>query len=568
MSENDVKVYARFRPRISREARDTRKIYNLKNHNQTVEILKSRPTKNLSGDIVDDTKREFTFDNIFPEETDQQQLYNHVAEPLVGELLKGFNCTIMAYGQTGSGKTYTMMGEKSSQVKAGIIPRIISDIFQSAEDQKLNCSIAIQCSYVEIYLEKVRDLLNTQLDNLKLRELKSEGMKTSSVYIEGCTICAVENLNDMLKIIKKGEANRTIAATDMNDRSSRSHSVLIININQTDVIKQTRKSSKLFLVDLAGSEDTIRSGAMNLTLEQAKKINKSLSALSLVIQTLTENNAHVPYRDSKLTRLLTDSLGGNAKTVMILALSPSYDSLAETVSTLHFGSRTKKMKNNARINEDISYKKMVSVLKAELAMWIEKYDDLFATYQKLANTSIEQIESKDEDLKNTAAGERLPTLHKSTKSLPIILSSMDIIKTRPIEAQYHVRNQSKSVTYVTDTVEDEDHLVQLSETQEILPEIAQVVEIAKTEDPKETEEPKDPQDPEEPQDIEEKQVDKYSRRYRNLSNISNQTLIDLCKLDETEPTVQEPSIKDDLLLFRTGNMCIFGTDDLFTFSAF
>jgi len=562
MSENDVKVYARFRPRISREARDTRKIYNLKNHNQTVEILKSRPTKNLSGDIVDDTKREFTFDNIFPEETDQQQLYNHVAEPLVGELLKGFNCTIMAYGQTGSGKTYTMMGEKSSQVKAGIIPRIISDIFQSAEDQKLNCSIAIQCSYVEIYLEKVRDLLNTQFDNLKLRELKSEGMKTSSVYIEGCTICAVENLNDMLKIIKKGEANRTTAATDMNDRSSRSHSVLIININQTDVIKQTRKSSKLFLVDLAGSEDTIRSGAMNLTLEQAKKINKSLSALSLVIQTLTENNAHVPYRDSKLTRLLTDSLGGNAKTVMILALSPSYDSLAETVSTLNFGSRTKKMKNCARINEDISYKKMVSVLKAELAMWIEKYDNLFAAYNLLKPSdphgdSCKRSEFKDEEVKTTT------TLHKSTKSLPIILSSMDIIKTRPTEAQYHVRHQSKSVTYATnpgESLEEDDQLFQLSETQEI-PEVAQVMErLPPTDSPKSTE-------PEE-EEPENKEPDKYSRRYRNLSNISNQTLIDLCKLDETEPKTQDQTIKDDLLLFRTGNMCIFGTDDLFTFSAF
>lgn len=545
MSENDVKVYARFRPRISRESGETNKIYNLKHNDQTVELLKSRVTKTLSGDTIQDTKRDFTFDHIFSEEVDQEQLYNYAAEPLVEELLTGYNVTILAYGQTGSGKTYTMMGDKCSP---GIIPRIISDIFQRAENRKLNGSFTIQCSYIEIYLERIRDLLNTQLDNLKLREIKSDGMKTASVYIEGCTVCSIQNLNDMLKIIKKGEANRTIAATDMNERSSRSHSVLIVTLNQTDAIKQTRISSKLFLVDLAGSEDITRSGAIGLTLEQAKKINKSLSALSLVIQALTENNAHVPYRDSKLTRLLTDSLGGNAKTVMILACSPSSDSLTETISTLNFGSRTKKMKNCARINEDISYKKMVSVLKAELAMWISKYDELYAIYQ------------------NTCQDPDLPKLHKTTQSLPILLSSIDIIKTRPKEASYQtLLPDSKSITYV---VEDND----LQE----LP--VEDVEIESTES-KESEH-------ENSQETRSSALSLVSDTIEvGVGEATHEAKLTFQQLEKTnltddisdmghgnqsllEQKPEEPSIKDELVLFQTGNVCIFGTDDLFTFSAF
>ena len=550
MSENDVKVYARFRPRISRESGETNKIYNLKNNEQTVEILKSRVTKNLSGDTIQDTKRDFTFDHIFPEEIDQEQLYNYAAEPLVEELLTGYNVTILAYGQTGSGKTYTMMGDKCSP---GIIPRIISDIFQRAENRKLNGSFTIQCSYIEIYLERIRDLLNTQLDNLKLREIKSDGMKTASVYIEGCTVCSIQNLNDMLKIIKKGEASRTIAATDMNERSSRSHSVLIVTLNQTDAIKQTRKSSKLFLVDLAGSEDITRSGAMGLTLEQAKKINKSLSALSLVIQALTENNTHVPYRDSKLTRLLTDSLGGNAKTVMILACSPSSDSLTETISTLNFGSRTKKMKNCARINEDISYKKMVSVLKAELAMWISKYDELYAIYQNTCHSTTEELD--------------VPKLHKTTQSLPILLSSIDIIKTRPKEASYQtLLPDCKSITYVVEDndlqelpVEDVEPFYNRSPAVEPSYNRSPAVEIESTES-KETlvsdtiEVGDDSQEP------------NLTFQQLHKTNVMDDACHGNQSLMEQKP--EEPSIKDDLVLFQTGNVCIFGTDDLFTFSAF
>jgi hypothetical protein len=211
----------------------------------------------------------------------------------------------------------------------------------------------------------------------------------------------------MLKVMNRGDANRVTAATDMNDRSSRSHAVFVINLTQTDIVKQTRRSSKLFLVDLAGSEQVSRSGASGLTLEQAKKINKSLSALSLVIQSLVEkkHGSHIPYRDSKLTRLLTDSLGGNAKTVLLLAMSPSYDSLGETYSTLGFGSRAKKMQNNAKVNEEMTigtYKKLVSVMGKDLDVWKRKYEDadkkysdLLENYQKLENECLKLKTTSD-----------------------------------------------------------------------------------------------------------------------------------------------------------------------------
>ncbi len=341
---DDVRVYARFRPLNDREKSlgEKESVYSFvpNSNNRTIEI--SRPTGS-------NTEKEFTFDEILPESTTQEELYVKTAKPLVTEVLKGFNCTMMAYGQTGSGKSYSMTGRLDDSNSEGIIPRMIHDLFAEIEERSDHAVFTIQCSYVEIYLERVRDLLNPQLDNLKLREVvskkfsKSKKLKSvkSMVYIEGATICTVKSLKDMLKVMRRGDANRITAETDMNERSSRSHSVFVVTVTQIEKVKQTRRSSKLFLVDLAGSEQVDRSGATGLKLEQAKKINKSLSALSLVIQSLVEKKkgAHIPYRDSKLTRLLTDSLDGNSKTVLLLALSPSWDSLADTYSSLSFGSR-------------------------------------------------------------------------------------------------------------------------------------------------------------------------------------------------------------------------------------
>lgn len=388
---DDVRVYARFRPLNDREKSlgDKESVYSFvpNSNNRTIEI--SRPTGS-------NNEKEFTFDEILPESTTQEELYLKTAKPLVTEVLKGFNCTMMAYGQTGSGKSYSMTGRLDDSNSEGIIPRMIHDLFAEIEERSDHAVFTIQCSYVEIYLERVRDLLNPQLDNLKLREVvskkfsKSKKLKSvkSMVYIEGATICTVKSLKDMLKVMRRGDANRITAETDMNERSSRSHSVFVVTVTQIEKVKQTRRSSKLFLVDLAGSEQVDRSGATGLKLEQAKKINKSLSALSLVIQSLVEKKkgAHIPYRDSKLTRLLTDSLGGNSKTVLLLALSPSWDSLAETYSSLSFGSRAKKMVNRATVNEELtvgSYKKLVAALGKDIEAWKHKAEDADQKYQQI-----------------------------------------------------------------------------------------------------------------------------------------------------------------------------------------
>jgi kinesin family protein 5 len=436
-ARTDVQVVARFRPLNSRELEqpeNEKPIYTFKQENDFRTIRITQPMPQDVSITTKPKKRKvklFSFDHIFPETTTQQQLYKSVAQPLLSDILQGFNCTIMAYGQTGSGKTHTMMGDLSAIIahkptmmiedvshevstvikpedpNIGVIPRMVQELFQLIEQRKADTLFTVQCSYVEIYLEKIRDLINPNLTNLQIREIVAPTSTTSKksqslTYIEGCTICTVKSIQDILKVIQLGDSHRTTAATDMNDHSSRSHSVFILNLTQTDIVKQTRKSSKLFLVDLAGSEQVSRSGATGLTLEQAIKINKSLSTLSLVIQALTEktgNNPHIPYRDSKLTRLLTDSLGGNSKTVLIMALSPARDSLWETYSTLRFGSRTKKIKNCARINEEISaeaYKKLVQTLTQDIETWKTKLQ----TVQAQHNTVQAQLDTLNQNAKN------------------------------------------------------------------------------------------------------------------------------------------------------------------------
>lgn len=396
MSSNDVQVFARFRPLNDREKKlkQKTKLYHFKDESiKTIQV----------------GEKEYTFDRIFGEETTQAQLYEQTAMPLVSELLNGFNCTMMAYGQTGSGKSFSMMGNLEQDDQAGVIPRMICDIFA----RLANTEATVDCSYVEIYMEKVRDLLNPEEEDLKLREIMTT-KKKATVYIEGCTICRVQSTHDMLKVMKRGNLNRMTAATDMNERSSRSHSVFIISITQT--VNQKRRSSKLFLVDLAGSEQIDRSGATGLTLEQAKTINKSLSCLSLVIQSLVEKRrgSHIPYRNSKLTRLLTDSLGGNSKTVLLLAMSPSPDSLQETVSTLGFGSRAKLMENKATVNEELNYKSMVNTITKDLEDWKARNEELLKKNSQLE----EQIVLLQKDRAGmTDAEERIKTLEQEKELL-------------------------------------------------------------------------------------------------------------------------------------------------------
>ncbi|KAJ0406193.1 hypothetical protein P43SY_000377 [Pythium insidiosum] len=310
----------------------------------------------------------YTYDRVFDEADGQQVVFDHVARPVVQDLMDGYNATIFAYGQTSSGKTYTMEGASIDDPQLrGIIPRTATEIFQNVLAADENMEFIVKVSYIEIYMERIRDLLDPYKSkvNLQVREDTQRG-----IFVEGMTEISVTSDEELLSTMRDGAANRAVAATGMNEGSSRSHSVFMVTLFQRNLVNQATKAGKLYLVDLAGSEMVRKTGASGKQLEEAKTINKSLSALGNVINALTDSNSsHVPYRDSKLTRVLQESLGGNSKTNLIINVSPSSYNMSETISTLRFGNRAKSIKNKAVVNEQRSVEEYKLLLaKAEKAM--------------------------------------------------------------------------------------------------------------------------------------------------------------------------------------------------------
>ena len=295
------------------------------------------------------------------------------------DILNGYNGTVFAYGQTGAGKSYTMMGSDIDDSEGrGIIPRIVEQIFSSIMASPGNIEYTVRVSYMEIYMERIRDLLQPQNDNLPVHEEKSRG-----VYVKGLLEIYVSSVSEVFEVMRRGGAARAVAATNMNQESSRSHSIFVITITQKNVETGSAKSGQLFLVDLAGSEKVGKTGASGQTLEEAKKINKSLSALGMVINSLTDGKStHIPYRDSKLTRILQESLGGNSRTTLIINCSPSSYNAEETLGTLRFGVRAKAIKNKAKVNAELS--------PAELKALLKKAQSQVTTYENyLANLESE-----------------------------------------------------------------------------------------------------------------------------------------------------------------------------------
>ncbi|KAD1657700.1 hypothetical protein E3N88_42498 [Mikania micrantha] len=306
----------------------------------------------------------FTFDHIVSETISQEKLFSVAGLPMIDNCMSGYNSCMFAYGQTGSGKTYTMMGEISQRDgklvdDCGMTPRLFKYLFtrikleeESRRNDRLKYSC--KCSFLEIYNEQITDLLEPSSTNLQLREGLKEG-----VYVENLTEYNVETVDEVLKLLLQGAANRKVAGTDMNSESSRSHSVFTCIVEsrwEKDSVTHFR-FGRLNLVDLAGSERQRSSGAGE-RLKEASYINKSLSTLGLVIMSLVDvthgKHRHIPYRDSRLTFLLQDSLGGNSKTTIIANVSPSMCAANETLSTLKFAQRAKLIQNNAKVNEDAS----------------------------------------------------------------------------------------------------------------------------------------------------------------------------------------------------------------------
>uniref|UniRef100_A0A8C6YW69 Kinesin-like protein n=1 Tax=Nothoprocta perdicaria TaxID=30464 RepID=A0A8C6YW69_NOTPE len=316
--------------------------------------------------------KQFTFDGAYGGEHSTEQIYNEVAYPLVEGVTEGYNGTIFAYGQTGSGKSFTMQGIVDPATQKGIIPRAFEHIFESVQCAE-NAKFLVRASYLEIYNEDVRDLLGADTkQKLELKEHPEKG-----VYVKGLSLHTVHSVVQCERIMETGWRNRAVGYTLMNKDSSRSHSIFTINMEIYTVDERGQdhlRAAKLNLVDLAGSERQSKTGATGERLKEATKINLSLSALGNVISALVDGRCkHIPYRDSKLTRLLQDSLGGNTKTLMVACLSPADSNYDETLSTLRYANRAKNIKNKPCINEDPKdtllreYQEEIKKLKAILA---------------------------------------------------------------------------------------------------------------------------------------------------------------------------------------------------------
>jgi len=306
--------------------------------------------KTVNDDCVNIQGKLYYYDKVFNPNSSQENVYDESAKTIVKDVLGGYNGTIFAYGQTSSGKTHTMEGVLGDSKMEGIIPRIVNDIFNYIYSMDVNVEFHIKVSYFEIYLDKIRDLLDVSKTNLSVHEDKNR-----VPYVKGATERFVSCPEDVMEIIDEGKSNRHIAVTNMNEHSSRSHSVFLINVKQENLENQKKLTGKLYLVDLAGSEKVSKTGAEGMVLDEAKNINKSLSALGNVISALADRNkAFVPYRDSKLTRILQESLGGNSRTTIIICCSPAASNEAETRSTLEFGKRAKTITNVVIVNEELT----------------------------------------------------------------------------------------------------------------------------------------------------------------------------------------------------------------------
>ena len=363
----NVNVICRFRPMNELEKTSG---------NEQVCVFTS-PTSLQFNSTREKNRYRFNFDRIFPPSSTQQDIYSFGVKGIIDSVLDGYNGTVLAYGQTSSGKTYTMQGEMGSEDTRGIIPRMIKHVFDFIHEQNSSSEFMLKVSMIEIYQERIRDLLDVSRVNLPIREDSIKG-----IYVDGCSERYVGCPRDVLDALELGSNNRAQAATNMNEHSSRSHSIFILTINQTNKKEGYSKIGKLYLVDLAGSEKISKTGATGHTLEEAKIINKSLTTLGRVINNLTDGKSqHVPYRESKLTRVLQESLGGNSKTCLIITCSPSIYNESETLSTLRFGERAKKIKNKPKINKEVSVaelQKLVDQLKENL---------------KKANARITQLEN-------------------------------------------------------------------------------------------------------------------------------------------------------------------------------
>ncbi|KAL6182062.1 hypothetical protein ACLB2K_043485 [Fragaria x ananassa] len=342
----------------------------------------------------------YEFDEVLTEFASQKRVYEVVAKPVVESVLEGYNGTVMAYGQTGTGKTYTLgrLGEEDTAAR-GIMVRAMEDILA---DVSLD-SDSLSVSYLQLYMETIHDLLDPANDSISI----VEDPKTGDVSLRGASLVEIRDHKSFVELLRLGEAHRFATNTKLNTESSRSHAILMVhvkksvkgrdsalssqNVNNSHTVKSLKppvvRKSKLVVVDLAGSERIDKSGSEGHTLEEAKSINLSLSALGKCINALAENSSHIPVRDSKLTRLLRDSFGGTARTSLVVTIGPSPRHRGETASTIMFGQRAMKVENMLKLKEEFDYKSLSRRLDIQLDKLIAEHE----RQQKAFEDEIERI---------------------------------------------------------------------------------------------------------------------------------------------------------------------------------
>lgn len=337
-----VRVVVRVRPLNKREIdAGYQKVTQINSECKQISLLKPET------DVV----KTFIFDHIFLEDCTQTEVYCKTTRPVVEKVLQGYNGTVFAYGQTGTGKTYTMTGIRDAD-QGGIIPNSFSHIFNYIANEKRELTFAVHVTFLEIYNENVRDLLlgpDKKPKNLEIREHAEFG-----IFVEDLSGYLVYTPEELVKMLNIGDRNRVVGTTELNIASSRSHTIFTITIESSDTRIEDGKyitKGKLQLVDLAGSERQSKTHAFGVRFKEATKINQSLSVLGNVISALVDEKSHIPYRGSKLTRLLQDSLGGNSKTIMITTVSSSEMDFDETISTLRYAGRAKSIENKIYVNE-------------------------------------------------------------------------------------------------------------------------------------------------------------------------------------------------------------------------
>ncbi|XP_053807465.1 kinesin-like protein KIF1A isoform X3 [Vidua chalybeata] len=481
MAGASVKVAVRVRPFNSREmSRESKCIIQMSG--STTTILNPKQPK--------ETPKSFSFDYSYWSHTtpadinyaSQKQVYRDIGEEMLQHAFEGYNVCIFAYGQTGAGKSYTMMG-KQEKDQQGIIPQLCEDLFSRINDTTNdNMSYSVEVSYMEIYCERVRDLLNPKnKGNLRVREHPLMGP-----YVEDLSKLAVTSYNDIQDLMDSGNKARTVAATNMNETSSRSHAVFNIIFTQkrhdaeTDIT--TEKVSKISLVDLAGSERADSTGAKGTRLKEGANINKSLTTLGKVISALAEMDSgpnknkkkkktdFIPYRDSVLTWLLRENLGGNSRTAMVAALSPADINYDETLSTLRYADRAKQIRCNAVINEDPN-NKLIRELKDEVArlrdlLYAQGLGDIIDTHPAAGGSKY----VSDFENNNDAGGAELSQRHDNLSTVTNAIAGIS-----PSSSLSALSSRAASVASLHERIMfapgSEEAIERLKETEKIIAEL-------------------------------------------------------------------------------------------------